>query len=96
MLKHLVFFKFNDTVSESDICGLQQSLSALPGVIEEIRAFEVGRDIVRSERSYDLALVSAFADRDALHRYQLHPAHQAVIVKVKQLCSSVVAVDYAC
>lgn len=96
MLKHLVFFKFNDAVSESDICDLQQSLNALPGVIEEIRAFEVGRDIIRSERSYDLALVSAFADLDALNRYQIHPAHQAVIVKVKQLCANVVAVDYAC
>jgi hypothetical protein len=49
---------------------------------------------MRSERSYDLALVSAFADLDAMQRYQVHPAHQDVVALVKTLCAGVVAVDF--
>ena len=50
--------------------------------------------MVRSERSYDLGLVSAFDDLDAMQCYQVHPDHQAVVAKVKRLCSGVAAVDY--
>lgn len=94
MIKHVVFFKFNAAANENEIADLVQSLQALPGIIDEIRGFEVGRDVIRSERSFDLALISAFDDLDALNRYQVHPAHQAVVAKVKQLCGNVAAVDY--
>jgi len=58
MLKHLVFFKFKADAAEAAIADLVTSLRALPGQIPEIREFQVGRDVVRSERSYDLALGS--------------------------------------
>ncbi len=96
MLKHLVFFKFKPEAAEGDIADLEKSLRALPALIPEVREFLVGRDVVRSERSYDLALVSGFDDLAAMNRYQVHPDHQAVVAKVKALCSSVVAVDFEC
>jgi hypothetical protein len=95
MLRHVVLFRFKAGTPEEARADLQKSLQALAGKIEEIRAFEVGRDVIRSERSYDLALVSSFDDLDALQRYQVHPEHQAVVAKVRQLCDSVVAADYA-
>lgn len=96
MLKHVVFFKFKPESGEAEIADLENSLRALPAAIEEIREFIVGRDVVRSERSYDLALISAFDDLAAMGRYQVHPDHQAVIAKVKALCAGVVAVDFEC
>ncbi len=94
MLRHVVFFKFNAGVAEEEVCDLIESLRALDGVIPEIRDLEVGRDIVRSERSFDFALFSSFDDLEAMQRYQIHPDHQAVVAKVKRLCEKVVAVDY--
>ena len=94
MLKHLVFFKFKPETTEVEIDDLVRSLTALVGIIPEIREFQVGRDVVRSERSYDLGLVSAFDDLAAMQRYQVHPDHQAVVAKVKRLCGGVVAVDF--
>jgi hypothetical protein len=94
MLRHLVFFKFNPDADESEILDLERSLKALDGVIPEIRGFEVGRDIVKSERSFDLALFSTFDDLEAMQRYQVHPEHQDVVAKVRRLCEKVVAVDY--
>ena len=95
MLKHVVFFKFKDGVGEEEIVDLEKSLAELPPVIPEILTYEFGRDIVRSERSYDLALVSTFKDLDAMQRYQKHPDHQVVLKKVNDLCESVLAVDFA-
>lgn len=94
MLKHVVFFKFKPEVGEEDIADLEKSLRALDGVVPEIREFLVGRDVVRSERSYDLALISGFDDLPAMNRYQVHPDHQKVVAKVKALCAGVVAVDF--
>lgn len=96
MLKHVVFFKFKPETGETEIADLENSLRALPAVIQEIREFVVGRDVVHSERSYDLALISAFDDLAAMGRYQVHPDHQAVFAKVKALCAGVVAVDFEC
>lgn len=96
MLKHVVFFKFKPETGETEIADLENSLRALPAVIQEIREFVVGRDVVHSERSYDLALISSFDDLPAMGRYQVHPDHQAVIAKVKALCAGVVAVDFEC
>lgn len=94
MLRHLVFFKFHPHVEAEAISDLEQSLGALPAAIAEINSFEFGRDVLRTERSYDLALIATFADLNALQRYQVHPAHLVVIGKVRKLCSSVIAVDF--
>jgi hypothetical protein len=94
MLRHVVFFKFKEGVGEERVADLENSLAALPPVIPEILSYEFGRDTVRSERSYDLALISTFKDLDSLQRYQKHPDHQVVLKKVNDLCESVLAVDF--
>ena len=94
MLKHVVFFKFKQGVAEAEIVDLERSLAELPPIIPEILSYEFGRDVVRSKRSYDLALVSTFKDLESLQRYQIHPDHQVVLKKVNELCESVIAVDF--
>jgi hypothetical protein len=94
MLKHIVFMKFKAKVDDAQVSDLEQSLAALPPLIAEIREYVFGRDVVRSERSCDFALVSAFADLDALKRYQVHPSHQEVVKKVVAMCDSILAVDF--
>lgn len=94
MIKHLVLFRFREDAGNAAIEAIVSGLKGLPALIADIHSFEVGRDILRSERSYDLALVSDFADLAALERYQVHPEHQKVVALVKQAASSVVAVDY--
>ena len=94
MIKHVVFMKFKAGVTEKDIADLEKSLAKLPGRIPEIKEYQFGRDIVRSERSYDFALVSAFEDMEALKRYQPHPDHLPVLAKVKGMCETILAVDF--
>lgn len=94
MLTHIVLFKFKYETEENEINQVIEGLGRLPDKIEEIREFRLGRDILQTERSYDLGLVASFEDRDALDRYQVHPEHQQVVTMVKAITSSVIAVDF--
>jgi len=94
MLKHIVVMKFKAGVTEGQIQDIKNSLGTLPGKITQIRHFEFGRDVLKTERSYDFALVSAFDDLDSLKAYQLHPEHLPVLEKVRNACETILAVDY--
>lgn len=94
MLHHIVLFKFKPTTTEAEVDRLEALLETLPDRIVEIQTYEFGRDVLRSERSYDFALVSGFANMDCLRRYQVHPAHLEVLAHLKPLCEDIRAVDF--
>jgi len=94
MLNHVVMMKFKSGVEESEIKELEKMLDDLPNKITEIHSYEFGRDIIRSSRSYDFALVSLFANPEALERYGQHRHHQPVLKKIKQICETVATVDF--
>ena len=95
MITHVVLFKFKPQTSPAEIHQLAEGLASLPEQIEEIREFRFGTDVIHSESSYDFCLVSSFDDLDALKRYQVHPEHQKVVAHVKNVTSSVFAVDFS-
>jgi hypothetical protein len=69
-------------------------LRGLEGKIPQLLSIEVGHDIVRSERSYDIGLVTKFESLDAMNEYQVHPAHQEVVAYISTVRESAVAVDF--
>jgi hypothetical protein len=94
MLKHVVFMKFKEGVTEDEIAALEKGLAGLPAKIPEIKGFHAGRDVIHSERSYDFALVGDFENLEAIQHYQVHPAHVAVVALVRNLSTSILAVDF--
>ena len=94
MLHHIVLFKFKSDTNDAQIADLEKMFDALPDKIVEIQLYEFGRDVVRSERSYDYALVSGFANLDAMKRYQVHPAHQEVVAYLREISTDIRAVDF--
>ncbi len=94
MLKHVVFMKFNEGITDAEIAGLENALRGLPAKISEIKGLQFGRDIVHSERSYDFSLVSDFDNLEAMKRYQVHPDHLPVIAMVRSLSAGILAVDF--
>ena len=94
MITHIVFFKLIDQSSEK-VAEARAVLLGMSGKIPQLRHLEVGTDIVRSERSYDLALVTRFDSLEALQAYQVHPYHAGEVVPyVRAASSSILAVDY--
>jgi hypothetical protein len=94
MITHVVLMKFKPGVGDAEIRELEQRLDELPNKIMDIKMYEFGRDIVRSERSYDFSLVSLFTNLPALERYQKHPDHLPVAEKIKAMCDSLITADF--
>lgn len=93
MIKHIVLFKFKEA-SPAVIDTVVSGLRNLEGKVEFLRSIEVGIDLVRSERSYDVALVTTFDDMDGLQAYQVHPEHVKVSDYIGTVKESTIAVDY--
>ena len=94
MINHVVVIKFKPDARDEEIDDLEKGLDDLPNQIIEIQAFEFGRDLIHSERSYDFALVSLFANLEALKRYQEHPAHLKILQKINRMAEDILAVDF--
>jgi hypothetical protein len=94
MINHVVVLKFKPGVTPEAIQELERMLDELPNKIMEIRMFEFGRDVLRSPRSHDFALVALFTNPAALERYRNHPEHRPVVEKIGAMCDSVVTVDF--
>ncbi|RCX21770.1 stress responsive alpha/beta barrel protein [Fontibacillus phaseoli] len=93
MIKHIVLFKLKDSSPES--IGITAGvLRGLQGKVEQLKELEVGIDVVKSARSYDIALVATFDSLDDLEGYQVHPEHKKVIEHMSQVRESQVAVDF--
>lgn len=94
MVTHIVLFKLSDPTTEN-LSVTRDKLLSMRGKIDQLRHLEAGVDVIRSERSYDIALVTKFDSLQALQEYQVHPYHAGEVVPhMKSVCSSIVAVDY--
>ena len=94
MITHVVLFKLAEPTSEN-LAAVHDKLLSMQGKVPQLRHLEVGIDVIRSERSYDVALVTRFNSLEDLQSYQVHPYHAGEVVPLmKSLCSSVVAIDY--
>ncbi|MEI7815927.1 MAG: Dabb family protein [Desulfuromonadales bacterium] len=94
MITHIVLFKLADPTTEN-LTATRNKLLSMDGKIDLLRHLEVGIDVIRSERSYDIALTTRFDSLEDLQAYQIHPYHAGEVVShMKSVCSSIVAVDY--
>lgn len=94
MITHIVFFKLGNPTPDA-IIAVRDKLLGMQGKIPQLRHLEAGIDVIRSERSYDVALMTRFDSLEELQAYQIHPLHAGeVIPYMRSVCSSIVAVDY--
>ncbi len=94
MLVHIVMFQFKEENKEANLIRVKEMLEALPSKIESLKSMEVGIDISRSDRSFDLVLTSMFEDQAGLNEYAVHPAHLEVVSVIKEVTSLSKVVDY--
>ena len=93
MITHIVLFKLKDKSPEK-IEEARRTLMSLKGKVPSLRHIEVGVDVMRKERSYELALTAKFDDLAGLQAYQVDPFHVEVAKYISTVQDSVVAVDY--
>lgn len=94
MITHIVLFKLKEPTAENMALAKEKLLS-MDGKIPMLQQLEVGVDVIRSERSYDIALYTKFASLEDLQAYQVHPYHAGEVVPfMKANCTASVAADY--
>lgn len=91
MLTHIVLFKLSD---RSNVQKAKETLLSMNGKIPQLRHLEVGVDILQSERSSDLALITKFDSMDDMKAYQVHPIHKAVSDYMTSIRESAITVDF--
>jgi hypothetical protein len=94
MIKHVVFFKFKPEASATARRTVVDQLRALPDKIDVIRSFEIGEDIMRSARAWDVVEIATYDDLTALETYTRHDDHVDVVMKLREICDAVGSVDY--
>lgn len=94
MLVHIVMFQFKEEHKEANLARVKAMLEALPQKIDTLKSMKVGIDISRSERSFDMVLISTFDDQEGLNVYAPHPAHQEVVSVIKEVTLLSKVVDY--
>lgn len=98
MLKHIVMWRFKDSFegkTKEEMMEQQRTdLLKLPEKIDWIRSMQIGKDILHSEKSYDMALVMDFDNMDDMVRYREFPDHVVISTRMKDYVTDRVVVDY--
>ena len=93
MIRHIVLFKIKDEYKDA-LPELVEGFYSMKGRIEGLLELEAGADVLHSERSFDLALVTTFESREAFDAYQTHPAHMPVKKRMHEVRETSVACDF--
>lgn len=93
MIRHIVLFKIKDEY-KSEIPRLVENFNGMKGRVEGLLELEAGADVLHSDRSYDLALVTLFDSMASFQAYQTHPAHLPVKKRMHEVRSGSVACDF--
>ena len=79
MIRHVVMFRWNDSVTDEDVASVSAGLDALPGAIAEIVAYRHGSDLGLAPANSDYSITADFANVDDFAVYRDHPEHQRFI-----------------
>jgi len=91
-LTHIVLFKFKKPTA-AILAKAAELLRGLDGKIPVLRRIEVGADVLHSNRSYDLALITRFDSLADMQAYQAHPDHLEVLDYLRSVASGSATVD---
>lgn len=94
MLQHYVFIRYVAGTTDAHVEGFCRRMLALPARIPDIEQLEIGRDILRDARSWDVLLIMRFASVEALRQYQQHPEHQQVMAFNQPAVAEIGSVDF--
>jgi hypothetical protein len=81
MIRHVVTFRWNDSVTDEQLVAMSAALDALPTAIPEIVAYRHGRDLGIGATNFQYAITADFANVEDFATYRDHPEHQRFIAE---------------
>ncbi len=95
MFVHLVLIRFKPGVTRADprVPAWEAKFKALKNACPGIVRFEYGHNFTDRPVAYDIGINMAFDTRENLVAYGPHPAHQEVVVALREIAEWVIC-DY--
>lgn len=91
--RHIVLYKLKPE-HRAELPEILAGFRGLAGRIDGLIGIEAGADELRSERSFDVALVATFRDRAAYEAYLDHPLHGPVRERMHRVREASRSCDY--
>ena len=89
MFTHIVLFKLKESTKEN-LEFLKKTFLSMSVNIKELKELEVGIDVIRSDRSYDIAIITRFDTKEDYLAYDVNEFH---VEKVKKVIGAYVEVS---
>lgn len=94
MFTHIVFFKLKEA-TQDNVDKAKEILLSMNGNIPELKELEVGVDVIKSDRSFDLSLITRFASKEDYETYAVSYYHvNEVLAHLRPMLESSKTVDY--
>lgn len=81
MFTHIVLFKVKEPTKEN-LQFLKETLLSMDGNINELKGLEVGVDVIKSDRSYDIGIITRFDSKEDYLAYDVNEYHVEKVKKV--------------
>ncbi|WP_424536612.1 Dabb family protein [Sphaerisporangium viridialbum] len=95
MFRHVVLFTWVAGATEEQKATVEAGLRELPGVIPEIRRYDIGADAGINPGNYEFAVVADFDSVEDYLVYRDHPVHRALIADaIRPILANRAAVQY--
>jgi hypothetical protein len=98
VIRHVVMWKLKESAEGAtraeNVVKFKALLESCRDLVPGTHHFEVGIAGPGLESTFDLTLISDFADKAALDAYQVHPGHLAIKPFAKAVSESRQCVDY--
>ena len=82
MIKHIVLWRLNEGTygndKQTNARLLKEKLLGMKSKVDGLLKIDVGFDFSNEKDSSDVVLNSEFENKEALHRYQIHPDHEEI------------------
>jgi hypothetical protein len=82
VIRHIALLTFTDATTDDQIEAIERALSSLPGVIPELQAYAIGRDLGINAGNATFAVVADCATIDDYLVYRDHPEHRRIITEL--------------
>jgi len=95
-LKHLVFLKFNEGTSQTDIAGIVTAFIKLKDEIPQIQSIDWGTDVSveKKNQGFIHCFCLSFSDSSGRDAYLPHPSHSTFSAMLKPFAEKVFVFDY--
>jgi hypothetical protein len=97
MIRHVVSWKLNgaDAAARAEQAAtITETLEALPALIPEILALQVGTNAAYPDSNWDVTLIADYESLAGLEAYQVHPDHVAATKVIGPLVALRSNVDF--